>query len=84
MNFGEAIKFLKELKCVHRLGWNGKNMHIYLEEDLYFKYGDGIHKGKVTYFEPVIILSTADGKLQPGWIPSQADILAEDWEIKNL
>ena len=24
---------------------------------------------------------TADGKWQPGWLASQSDILAEDWEI---
>jgi hypothetical protein len=25
-------------------------------------------------------MKTADGKMQPGWLASQADMLAEDWE----
>ena len=29
----------------------------------------------------VLVLRTAQGTLQPGWLASQADMLAEDWVI---
>jgi hypothetical protein len=31
--------------------------------------------------QPYIVASTADGRWQPGWLPSQADLFAEDWEV---
>ena len=71
MNFGEAIAALKAGKTVARSGWNGKGMHLYLER---FEPRDG-------KFEPAIVMLTADQKLQPGWLASQADMLADDWWI---
>jgi hypothetical protein len=26
-------------------------------------------------------MKTADGVMQPGWLASQADMLADDWEV---
>lgn len=37
--------------------------------------------GHRAYTEPCIAMYTADGKLQPGWLASQMDLLATDWEI---
>lgn len=31
MDFGEAVKALKQGKRVARLGWNGKGMHLWLK-----------------------------------------------------
>ncbi|MBR1960610.1 MAG: DUF2829 domain-containing protein, partial [Bacteroidales bacterium] len=31
MNFGDAIKALKEGRKVARKGWNGKNMYLWLK-----------------------------------------------------
>lgn len=81
MTFGEAIEALKKDKLVARAGWNGKNMHLYLEDSLSFKIGDGIYKGTTRKYEPCICMFTAQGKHQPGWLASQADMLATDWEI---
>lgn len=68
MNFGQAIEMLKAGKWVRRAGWNGKGMYIYLEA------------GFPQSYEPFIVMKTAQGKFQPGWLASQADILGEDWE----
>ncbi len=68
MNFGQAIEELKNGNFVRRSGWNGKNMYLYLETE-YEKY------------EPYIVMFTAQGKYQPGWLANQADILSDDWEI---
>lgn len=67
MTFGQAIKALKAGKWVRREGWNGKGMHIYLDT----------FEG----YDPCIVLFTAQKRHQPGWLASQADMLAEDWEL---
>ena len=59
-------------------------MYIYLEENLFVKFGDGVFKGQTRNYEPVICMFTAQGKHQPGWLASQADMLAEDWEVVEL
>lgn len=67
MNFGQAIQFLKEGKRVTRSGWNGKGMYLYLKT--------------FDYYEPCIVMLTAQRNHQPGWLASQNDMLAEDWHI---
>jgi hypothetical protein len=81
MTFGEAIAAMKANKCVQRAGWNGKNMHIYLEYAYSWHVPAGVFKGSVRKYEPVICMFTAQGKHQPGWLASQADMLAEDWAV---
>lgn len=81
MNFGQAIEAMKTGKCVQRAGWNGKNMHIYLEDMFSFPIREGVYKGQERQYEPVICMFTAQGKHQPGWLANQPDILAEDWQI---
>ncbi len=70
MTFGMALVLLKNNKAVAREGWNGKGMHIYL-----WKPDFG--------FEPCFVMRTAQDTLQPGWLASQADMLAEDWVEVN-
>ena len=67
MHFGFAIETMKAGKRVYRDGWNGKGMYIFLLT--------------LPNYEPVVCLHNAQGKLQPGWLPSQADIFAEDWNF---
>ena len=81
MTFGEAVEALKANKLVARKGWNGKNMHIYLEEHYNWKIPGGVYKDEIRKYDPVICMFTAQGTHQPGWLASQADILAIDWEI---
>jgi hypothetical protein len=79
-DFGEAIKRIKAGKRVQRMGWNGKGMHIYFEDSLHWVAPSGTFKGQECKYEPVIVMFTAQGKHQPGWLASQADILSEDWQ----
>lgn len=81
MEFGDAIRALKQGHCVRRAGWNGKGMHIYLEEHYSAVIGAGAFKGHTLKYEPVICMWTAQKTHQAGWNASQADMLAEDWEI---
>lgn len=86
-NFGCAIKGLKGGSKLARKGWNGKDMwliyvaaihgvHPKLETPY---YGAGM-KGPIT-IDPHIDMVTVRGTVQPGWQPTQSDLLAEDWHI---
>ncbi len=45
MNFGQAIEALKKNRMVRRAGWNGKGMHIYLEDGHVMPIRGGVYKG---------------------------------------
>ena len=74
MNFGQALESLKLGSRVARAGWNGKGMYITL-----IKPGNAMHQGYD--MQPCIGMKTADNKMQPGWLASQNDLLAEDWSV---
>lgn len=78
MSFGSALTLLKDGYRVTRKGWNGKDMWLVLIEP-----GNAMFtKGGVAYpMQPCIGMKTASGDMQPGWLASQADLLAEDWCI---
>lgn len=76
--FGDALKALKNGYRVARSGWNGKEMFLYLDS---FKQTNKEVNEKNYQYEPCIVMFTADKKWQPGWLASQTDMLAEDWEI---
>ena len=91
LNFGEALAHLKNGYCVARDGWNGKDMWIALgsgsvalEAEKFWNPHSRAHAEKMggtAEVSPYIIFKTADDKIQMGWQPSQADVLAEDWVI---
>ncbi len=70
-DFGWAINQMKRGYRVQRSGWNGRDMFIYLEKWEAVPTNDLI--------EPCICMYTAQGRRQPGWLASQADMLATDW-----
>lgn len=88
MDFGKAIEALKQGKAVARKGWNGKGMFLTLQEG---SEVDGSlmrnENAKNFYGEdkvkicPHIDMKAADGSYVVGWLASQTDMLAEDWEI---
>lgn len=95
MDFGKAIEALKSQKRVYREGWNGRGMWIVLmprlelppfnTQDTSRKVNDRTAKwiGEDTPLDcqPYIAMWTASQQWQPGWLPSQADLLAEDWVV---
>ncbi|PFK99976.1 hypothetical protein COJ01_18200 [Priestia megaterium] len=88
MDFGQALIALKNGEKVARKGWNGKGMWIVLMPSLYLEAGvvngrtsKHLGQGVDLDSQPYIAMFTADKKWQPGWLASQADVLAEDWEI---
>lgn len=94
MNFGQALEVLNEGKMVSRSGWNGKNMFIYktvgntVPKDFIPKFAslpDSVktflsNRGTDVVFQPSLTMYTAAGEMQPGWLASQSDMLAQDWD----
>ena len=82
MNFGEAIKAVKEGKRIQREGWNGKAQYVELATCVSYKNT----KGEIINVEHDAIGNNAlafvgTSGIQLGWLASQADMLAEDWKI---
>lgn len=88
MDFGEAIRNLKAGKRVARAGWNGKGMWLALmpgfvipEAMVNARTRPHVPPGQDIQCGGYIVMWTAQGVWQPGWLASQADMLAEDWEL---
>ena len=91
MTFGQAIEAMKQGRKVARRGWNGKGMYIWVMPgstitncpnitDPHLKAISEANGGTVT-FTGSIRMKTATGEVLTGWLASQTDMLAEDWEI---
>lgn len=89
-DFGTALKLLRSGYRVHRSGWNGNGMWISLQKG----YPDGIainkntadstgiEEGTVCKFLPYLMMKTASVETEfVPWLASQADVLAEDWQV---
>ena len=87
MDIGKAVELLKGGKKVARLGWNGKNMFLWLKPE--FKIQSDWCKdpilldiceknGGSIIGLPSVSMKTVDNSVVP-WLASQTDLLAEDW-----
>jgi anaerobic ribonucleoside-triphosphate reductase len=94
MNFGHALEELKKGNKVARQGWNGKGMFIYLvegqtvnieklrnEASKHFEVEKDLNRGKRVKINSHIDMKAADGSIVVGWLASQTDMLADDWEV---
>ena len=82
MNFGLALEELKKGNKVKRSGWNGKDQYIELAERVAYinSKGELINEGHLNIGNKVIAFIGTSG-VQLGWLASQADMLAEDWQV---
>lgn len=84
---GWAMKQLWDGKKVRRAGWNGKDMFLILipAQNAILKEGHPYAKAlpgfEGIHIDPHIDMFTAQGTMQPGWLASQADLRAADWEV---
>ncbi|MGL5582744.1 MAG: DUF2829 domain-containing protein [Cetobacterium sp.] len=87
MDFGKALEALKQGKKVARTGWNGKGMWLILVPDSsqIRPVTDTTHSNvditQNVNTNSYVEMFNADGPMQPGWLASQTDMLADDWEI---
>jgi len=94
LNFGQALDNLKTGFKVARSGWNGKGMFIYLVKGTTIPF-DKLRNEAANHLNETIIPSSgvklnshidmkaADGTVVVGWLASQTDMLADDWEVVN-
>lgn len=86
LSFEEALSKLKQGCKVAREGWNGKGMFLLLVDADMYQYDERI----VRMVSPDLIdapaqlgfiaLKNANNSLVP-WVPSQSDLLSDDWEL---
>jgi hypothetical protein len=93
MNFGTALEAVKSGSRIARDGWNGKNMYVFLNKGAMPNFVKSVFYGPVrsNLFDmgaggelvvmPSLAMKTADGSLVVGWLASQTDMLAEDWDV---
>lgn len=96
LTFGHALELMKNGQAVQRAGWNGKGMFIYINRGSkdfpddeavpariegirseLFDHGD---YGTSTRL-PNINMLAATGSTVTGWLASQTDLLADDWQV---
>jgi hypothetical protein len=92
-DIGYAVEALKQGKRVRRAGWNGKEMFLFLLPACDSIPTKVIHDpalraviesevgGETFDALGSIRMFTADKKILTGWLASQTDLLAEDWEV---
>lgn len=92
LSFGDAIEMLKRGKLVARKGWNGRGMFIFMlsggkvptkaiHDPALAKVVEKATGGKTFDALPTIRMKTADNAILTGWLASQSDIFANDWEV---
>ena len=82
LDFGDAINVLKAGGKVKRKGWNGKKQYIELANAISYLDTDGevVNCNHDAIGNKAIAFVGTSG-VQMGWLASQADMLAEDWEV---
>jgi len=90
MDFGDAIRALKQGKKVARKGWNGKGMYLWLLpaasvkaewcKEPHLKELAEYNGGEIECLGS-IRMRTADCKVLTGWLASQTDMLSDDWVV---
>lgn len=81
-SFGQAIEMMKYGVRMSRQGWNGKQQYIELATCISYKNSDGeVVNAEHDAIGNAAIAFVGTSGVQMGWLASQADMLAEDWEV---
>lgn len=90
-DFGWALRQLKANRKVARTGWNGNGMWLSLTgartcvpaENFWSEPNREYAKANGGWANvlPAITMKTASGEILMGWLASQTDMLATDWEL---
>ena len=78
--FGAALTLLKDGARVRRAGWNGKGMYLVLVPGGTSNHPN-VEGGATVTALPAIGMWTATREFLTGWLASQTDMLADDWEV---
>lgn len=82
LSFGLAIEAAKMGKKIARAGWNGKNQYVELATRISYECADGeiVNALHFNIGNKAFAFVGTSG-VQMGWLASQADMLADDWQI---
>lgn len=93
LSFSTALQYLKDGKKIQREGWNGKGQFLLkaggysvdldkVRADTHFTKEFLESEGASAFIiAPHIDLWNAQKVYVPGWVPSQGDLFAEDWQV---
>lgn len=93
LDFSQALYWLKQGKKIQREGWNGKGQFLAkaggysvdldkVRADTHFTKEFLESEGASAFIiAPHIDLWNAQKVYVPGWVPSQGDLFAEDWQV---
>ena len=94
MDFGDALRALKEGKKVARQGWNGKGMFLWMKpatevksewcKDPLLKQLADDNGGSIPALGTICMYThESNGRraILTGWLASQSDMLMEDWIV---
>ena len=81
MTFSEALEKVKTGSAIRRKGWNGKNQHVEMATCISYKTLRGriVNADHADIGNHALVFVGTRGT-QIGWLASQADMLADDWE----
>ena len=82
LSFGMAIEAAKMGKKIARAGWNGKNQYVELAYCISYKNNaaEVVNVNHCNIGNKAFAFVGTSG-VQMGWLASQADMLADDWQI---
>jgi len=82
LTFGLAIEAAKKGCKIARKGWNGKGQHVEIASCICYKSPDGsvVNAEHEAIGNKALAFCGTSG-VQMGWLASQADMLADDWEV---
>ena len=82
MSFGTAIEAAKKGKRIARKGWNGKGQYVELAKAISYETPTGaVVNAEHDAIGNQALAFVGTSGVQMGWLASQADMLADDWEI---
>ena len=82
MDFGMAIDAAKTGMKIRRKGWNGKDQYVELARRIsYVGTDDEVVNCQHESIGNRAFAFVGTQGVQIGWLASQADMLADDWEI---
>ena len=84
LNFGQALEEVKRGKKIAREGWNGAGQYVFLAHAVDFDTDTDLpelYDDDSLIIADFLVIRTTNNVMQPGWLASQADMLAEDWYV---
>lgn len=82
LSFGQAIEAMKAGKHCSRIGWNGKGQYIEMATNISYvnSKGEVVNVNHDAIGSQAIAFVGTSG-VQLGWLATQSDMLAQDWQI---